>query len=167
MSNTLSNRRGYVSISKAALILRVSIDTLRRWDKSGKLASYRFNGKDRYFLLDDLYALQKNKLLHIGEVAHVLHLSEATLRRMDQEGRLVASRDENGERVYCQSVIQAYWAKKREKKILHQQKQVKKYIPDFSFNSLITHSSQGFIHAPFLHKVFAGMSILLVGGMVV
>jgi hypothetical protein len=43
-----------VRISEAAKILGVSAQTLRNWEKSGKLQSERSVGKQRYYLLQDL-----------------------------------------------------------------------------------------------------------------
>jgi len=56
-----------ISISEAASILGVSMDTLRRWDKSGKLSSIKTAGGHRKYsrdqleiFLNDLYKLSKN-----------------------------------------------------------------------------------------------------------
>ena len=61
------NEKDLISISEAASMLGVSIDTLRRWDKSGKLSSVKTKGGHRkYFrsqleiFLNDLYKLAKN-----------------------------------------------------------------------------------------------------------
>lgn len=43
-----------IPIGRAAEMVGVSIDTLRRWDKSGKVMSRRSPGGHRYFLLSDL-----------------------------------------------------------------------------------------------------------------
>lgn len=43
-----------LGIGKAAEFLGVSVDTLRRWDASGKLKAQRSKGKHRYYLLEDL-----------------------------------------------------------------------------------------------------------------
>ena len=51
MHNSASN---HLSIGASAKYLGVSIDTLRRWDKKGKLASHRSLGGHRYFLKEDL-----------------------------------------------------------------------------------------------------------------
>ena len=51
MQTTTTNN---FSIGAAAKYLGVSIDTLRRWDKKGKLSSHRSLGGHRYFLKDDL-----------------------------------------------------------------------------------------------------------------
>ena len=63
-------KKDLISIGEAASILRVSIDTLRRWDKSGKLNSVKTEGGHRKyyrsqleFFLNDLYKLAKNWVL--------------------------------------------------------------------------------------------------------
>lgn len=43
-----------LTIGEAAKYLQVSIDTLRRWDASGKLRAGRSAGRHRYYLLSDL-----------------------------------------------------------------------------------------------------------------
>lgn len=43
-----------VRITEASKILGVSAQTLRNWEKSGKLRSQRSAGKQRYYLLEDL-----------------------------------------------------------------------------------------------------------------
>ena len=50
-----------IPINKAAKILGVSIDTLRRWDKLGKLRSIRLSpAGHRYYNLDDLTIFSRN-----------------------------------------------------------------------------------------------------------
>lgn len=43
-----------LTIGEAAKHLQVSVDTLRRWDASGKLRAQRSQGGHRYYLLEDL-----------------------------------------------------------------------------------------------------------------
>src|SRR3989344_2837020 len=43
-----------VRISEAAKILGVSAETLRNWEKTGKLQSERSHGNQRYYSLEDL-----------------------------------------------------------------------------------------------------------------
>ena len=53
-----------LSIGKASEYLGFAIETLRRWDKKGKIRSYRSPGGHRYFLredLDNLLSRQKTK----------------------------------------------------------------------------------------------------------
>lgn len=53
-----------ISISKAAKILGVSIDTLRRWDASGKFPSVRRPSGHRYYRMEDI-----SSFLHKVEVS--------------------------------------------------------------------------------------------------
>ncbi len=46
-----------LSIGKASKYLGVAIETLRRWDKKGKIRSYRSPGGHRYFFKKDLDSL--------------------------------------------------------------------------------------------------------------
>jgi len=48
------NSEQYMSIGEAADHLGVSIDTLRRWAKKGKVSTYRSPGRHRYFKRSDL-----------------------------------------------------------------------------------------------------------------
>jgi hypothetical protein len=52
------NLKGYYSIGKAARFLNVSIDTLRNWEKTGKLTPYRTSTNIRKYKLSDLHKLQ-------------------------------------------------------------------------------------------------------------
>ncbi len=61
------NIKELISISQAANILGISIDTLRRWDKSGKLSSVKTKGGHRQYyksqielFFNDLYKTAKN-----------------------------------------------------------------------------------------------------------
>ena len=70
-----------IPISEAAIVLGVSIDTVRRWDKSGVLHSERPDGKNRYFSLNELEEYKLKSPLPISEVAKNLSISATTLRR--------------------------------------------------------------------------------------
>lgn len=48
------SQQNKVKIGKAASYLDVSIETLRRWGKKGKITTYRSPGGHRYFLKKDL-----------------------------------------------------------------------------------------------------------------
>ena len=54
----MAKNKDLISIGKAAELLGVSVDTLRRWDKLGIITSIRPNGKTRYFSLAEI--LEKN-----------------------------------------------------------------------------------------------------------
>lgn len=76
-----------ITISEAAEILGVSIDTLRRWDKSGKLspiktsdAGYRLYSKSQIELyLNDLFALAKEWVTQGTELPSTLYCSNSAV----------------------------------------------------------------------------------------
>ena len=103
----------FVSIREAARILGISIDTVRRWDKTGRLQSKRIDGKNRFFNLDDLHNLLRSKPLTISQAAIKLGVSTTTLRRLEKKGILQAERDNNGERLYSKQVIEQYLNKRQ------------------------------------------------------
>lgn len=53
-----------LSIGEAADYLGVSIDTLRRWEKKGKIPTYRSPGGHRYFKEEDLKTIFGTKYDH-------------------------------------------------------------------------------------------------------
>lgn len=55
-----------ITIGEAAKFLEVSIDTLRRWDASGKLKAHRSAGGHRYYFISDLRRFRSD-LYAIGE----------------------------------------------------------------------------------------------------
>lgn len=57
----MDSKGEYLSIGEAAEHLGVSIDTLRRWDKKGKVKAYRSPGGHRYFQKVDLDELFDTK----------------------------------------------------------------------------------------------------------
>ena len=101
-------RDDIVSISQAADVLGVSIDTIRRWDKSGILRSTRPDGKNRYFSVSDLERLKFHKPLNISEVAEQLNVSPSTLRRLEKKGIIKPERNEAGERVYDRKSLEGF-----------------------------------------------------------
>jgi len=76
-----------ITISEASEILGVSVDTLRRWDKSGKLkptkiseAGYRLYHRSQIELfLNDLYKLAKNWVLKETELSSNLYCSNSAV----------------------------------------------------------------------------------------
>ena len=58
---TMDIKREYLSIGEAADYLGISIDTIRRWDKKGKVTAYRSPGGHRYFQKNDLDKLFDTK----------------------------------------------------------------------------------------------------------
>lgn len=108
MGDSLPKQKKLIPISGAAKILGVSIDTVRRWDKSGVLHSERPNGKNRYF---SLYELEKHKLcqsLSISEAAIELGISATTLRRLETKGLIKPKRNNAGERVYDKKLLKSF-----------------------------------------------------------
>jgi excisionase family DNA binding protein len=57
----MQKRETRLSIGKAAEYLGVSVDTLRRWEKKGRITPYRSPGGHRYFEIDDLNKLFDKK----------------------------------------------------------------------------------------------------------
>lgn len=52
-----------LTIRQAAEVLNVHVETLRRWDKSGKLKAIKFNDRgDRRYKPEDLEKLMKIKI---------------------------------------------------------------------------------------------------------
>src|SRR5438034_902712 len=100
MPRSLPKTKKLVSISEAAKILAVSIDTVRRWDKIGTLHSQRPDRKNRYFSIDELEKVKFSQPLGISEVAKRLGISATTLRRLDKKNLIKPQRNNNGERVY-------------------------------------------------------------------
>ena len=50
----MQNKPERLGIGNSAKLLGVSVDTLRRWEKKGKVTSHRSPGGHRYFLRSDL-----------------------------------------------------------------------------------------------------------------
>jgi len=108
MSQALPEKQAntrYVLIGKAAEILGVSIDTVRRWDKAGKLHSVRLDGKNRYFSIAELEQVKESQPLKIAEAAEALGVSASTLRRREKEGLIVPGRGNAGERLYTKETL--------------------------------------------------------------
>ena len=114
-SNNQLPSHGYVTVGQAAKYLGVSIDTLRRWERAGKLQAHRLDGKNRYFSVEDLEAFHSLKPLTTSQVAAALAISESTVRRLEREGQLPANRDANGKRLYDPLAVSQYIAAKQQK----------------------------------------------------
>ncbi len=111
-SPTLKPKKNLVSIGKAAEILGVSIDTIRRWNKAGAIHTYREEGKARRFSLDELREMKASKPLSISEAAIKLGVSASTLRRIEKKGLLVPQRNSIGEREYSRNSIKTYMSQR-------------------------------------------------------
>lgn len=90
----------FLSIGKAAEMLGVSIDTLRRWEESGKITASRLDGKNRYFKLNELEKLKFGDSLSVSEAAERLSMSSSSLRRLSDEGEIKVHKSSNGYRRY-------------------------------------------------------------------
>lgn len=108
MGDNLPKQKRLISISEAAKVLGVSIDTVRRWDKSGVLHSERPDGKNRYFSLDELEKHKFCQPLSISEAAITLGISPTTLRRLEERGLLKPERNSAGERVYDKELLKNF-----------------------------------------------------------
>ncbi|SKT96122.1 MerR family transcriptional regulator [Mycobacteroides abscessus] len=51
------HKHAYLSVGEAAGLLGISADTLRRWEKSGRIASLRTPTNHRRFRAEDIEAL--------------------------------------------------------------------------------------------------------------
>ena len=89
-----------LKIGDAAKALKVSIDTLRRWEKKGKILSVRTPGGTRLFDVSELQPKNLAQTVSISQAAQKLGVSIKTLRRWDQTGKLQATRTDKGERSY-------------------------------------------------------------------
>lgn len=54
----MENKQKYFTAGEAAIILNISIDTIRRWDKSGLIKSFRNERNARMFLLEEIKRIQ-------------------------------------------------------------------------------------------------------------
>jgi excisionase family DNA binding protein len=108
MSKHTSPNSELLSIGQAAAYLNVSIDTVRRWDKSGVLRSVRPDGKNRCFYKSELEAHLGQKALTISDVAHEFATSTSTIRRIEREQGFEIERNERGERVYREDHVALY-----------------------------------------------------------
>lgn len=108
MRKSLPSQKKLVPISEAANVLGVSIDTIRRWDKSGVLRSQRSDGKNRYFSLDELKKHKSSRPLPISEAAKKLGISPTTLRRLEAKGIFKPDRNNAGERVYDRDSLENF-----------------------------------------------------------
>lgn len=75
-----------ISISEAASLLGVSMDTLRRWDQSGKLSSVKSEGGHRKYyrsqieiFLNDLFGLAKGWVLKGTEISSKFYCSNSAI----------------------------------------------------------------------------------------
>ncbi len=96
VENTDQASSHLVKISEAAKTLGVSVDTLRRWELSGKIVPVRTPGGTRLY----------PKFTKIGEAAKTLGVSIDTLRRWEASGKLQTFRTAGGTRLYDLNALQ-------------------------------------------------------------
>jgi len=108
MAKNLSIEDNLVPIGKAAEILNVSIDTLRRWDKKGIINSQRVNGKDRCYSIEEIERVRLSKPLTISQAAQLLKVSQSTLRRLDKKGLIRVEKTKSGERLYSKKALENF-----------------------------------------------------------
>jgi len=109
-------KQQYCSIGQASKMLGVSIATLRRWEKAGKIKADRLDGKNRSFKVADLEKITSSKPLSTAETAKLLKVSESSVRRLQQSGELVGKRGDNGKYLFSQESIDSYKQVKATKK---------------------------------------------------
>ncbi len=98
----------YLPIGQAAEYLGKSIDTLRRWEKLGKITTKRLDGKNRYFAIVDLDFLKFGKTVNIHEAAKRLEISTSTLRRLADQKIIPGKREKNGYRIFLVKDLEHY-----------------------------------------------------------
>ncbi len=117
-----------VKISEASGILGVHKDTLRRWEKSGKLKTQRSKKGTRLFDLSELEkfksqiqaklileqtAFRKPQHVKIAQAAGLLGIHKDTLRRWEKAGKLGSERSVYGARLYDLNQLQKIEIKPR------------------------------------------------------
>lgn len=89
--NQAQDTKNLLSIGDSADLLNVSVDTLRRWEKKGKIKAYRSPGGHRYFKKDDLSELFGTKYERLdedeeGEKGHEKEKEKATASEEKSQG---------------------------------------------------------------------------------
>lgn len=110
--NSSINKR-YLAIGEAASRLGVAIDTLRRWEKEGKLTAVRTTGGMRLFPISEIDRLlihdaDQGEAYSVSQAASLLGISPATLRRWDRENKLKPKRSVGNERIYTQAQLESF-----------------------------------------------------------
>lgn len=75
-----------VKISEASRILQVHKDTLRRWEKSGKITPVRTPGGTRLYSLDELSKLNPHALANLSQPSSTKQSPTKNLSRTNEEG---------------------------------------------------------------------------------
>ena len=118
MTQNPSHNDELVSIGKAAEMLGVSVDTVRRWEKEGRISSTRSDGGHRLFNTKDLQDIAEAKTnLSISKAAEYLGVSVSTLRRYEKQGLITPNRSKGGSRLYSASELDGIEAAKDAQKL--------------------------------------------------
>lgn len=105
---------GELTISQTARILGVSLKTLRRWEKQGKIEAKRSKMGRRIYSREIIskfypnYKVTSKSMVKIGAAAKILGVSIMTLRRWDKKGKLRATVTPGGTRLYSQEEINLF-----------------------------------------------------------
>jgi excisionase family DNA binding protein len=110
----------HVTIGGASKYLGVSIDTIRRWERAGKLQAHRLDGKNRHFYINDLETFLQIKPLSTADVATQLNVSQSTVRRLEDQGLLTPHRSEHGKRLYDPMSVGEYLTRKEQGSLIVQ-----------------------------------------------
>ncbi len=115
-----SSTKAILTVTEAAKILKVSADTLRNWEKAGKLIPERTKGGARRYQLSVLQSLLKEKaplsekqptlrrgMISITKAAKIVGVSADTLRNWEKKGLISADRTDGGARRYSKSQLTA------------------------------------------------------------
>ncbi|MCL4366165.1 MerR family DNA-binding transcriptional regulator [Patescibacteria group bacterium] len=106
--------KSFVSISKAAKFLQISPDTLRNWERAGKLLPARTPGGARRYSAAELLSLKKEirpfastkkGLVSVSLAAKALQVSPDTLRNWDNRGLIESQRSKGGARRFTRDEI--------------------------------------------------------------
>src|SRR3990167_7483994 len=100
------NNSPLVKIGDAARALGVSIKTLRRWEESGKISSLRTPGGTRLYSLESLdKPTAKVNYLSLREASEKLGVSERTVRRWAEAGKLTSFQTASGQTAFSEGTI--------------------------------------------------------------
>lgn len=116
--NSRKLARSLIPISKAAQILQVNPDTLRNWERQGRLIPDRTTGGSRRYNLFELKEIQKQLNikrktqvktpiagLSVSKAAKLLQVSPDTIRNWDNKGLISSQRASGGARRFSKKLI--------------------------------------------------------------